>query len=133
MARWSQQHPMARLLTWLNASSHRQELFWAVARLNAEGIRPDQQEAMTSAHRPYEAPSHLSNGSQAIRDLVAARMLVNANQKRGAYALEIGWELIGVLSDWQEENGNERLDLEIRAFDAGNAIWRPVPDIFDSI
>lgn len=111
-----------KLLKWVFASDHRHQILLSVARCNlgkATGAEhsPNQREAMRFAGRPYWAKSMQSNGSQACRDLIAGGLLRDAGFGHGC-RLEVCWDFVGALSDWQEERGlaegEKRLDVYLR-------------------
>jgi hypothetical protein len=101
-----------KLVAWLNASDHRKKIFESVARLNAFGQFPSQVKAMDRAQRQYHCDSMRSLGSQAVRELIREGFLVNKSGSPARMALYVNYDFIGVLSDWQEENGMSRLDAK---------------------
>lgn len=146
---------MEALLKWFKRSVHRIAMLQSVAHLNAAGTCPTQAEAMRfcdtmaivqasryrigrAAWRGYRFESHRSNGRAACRALLKAGLLEEipvtpeGSKYRVDRGLTINWEMLGVLSDWMEENGAEedqRLDTLLSK--GGTLLdkeeWNPLP------
>ena len=78
------------LIRWLEKSSHRLGMLRAIVSYNKVNFLPSGSDCMQGAMsgRAYNCESQYSNGSQAVRDLIKAGLVVNRNPKRGAQKLE---------------------------------------------
>ena len=98
-------------IQWLNRGSHRLNVLDGIGRHDQRGDLPDQVTLLTSL-KLTPGSSAYENGRLAIMGLIERGFVLNDAMQPRKYALRVNWEHISVYSDWLEEHGKARLDVE---------------------
>jgi hypothetical protein len=98
-------------LTWLRRGRYRSRVLEQVAQFEGKKIAPDQVRTLTGIGLE-EGTSAYGNGRLAILGLLERNFLINDTDQPRRYALRVNWNQVSVYSDWLEEHGMQRLDVE---------------------
>lgn len=98
-------------LRWLHRGVHRTRVLKQIAELESSTTVADQVTTLTAINLDPGSSAY-ANGRLAILGLLERGFVVNDAPKKRQYDLRVNWDQIRIYSDWLEESGRERLDVE---------------------
>ncbi len=101
-----------QLIDWVKKSRYRVDLLLAIVEQNAAGYIPNGAQVIRQSGLNW-CRSAQSNANQALKELRDTNLLINHGTKTYT-ELEVNWQTLGLISDWMEENGQDRLDDQLK-------------------